>query len=103
MEVKQRVSQADLLYIYADRMNDFNFYLEREMIPVLSRPEDLARLETERGLVYLLIRDRDVRRVLTSESSQWELVIERSTGRKKWKLMKLRVAPQKRQETSLRL
>jgi len=103
MEVKQRVSQADLLYIYADRMNDFNFYLEREMIPVLSRPEDLARLETQGGLVYLLIRDRDVRRVLTSESSQWELVIERSTGRKKWKLMKLRVAPQKRQETSLRL
>ena len=103
MEVKQQVSQADPLYIYADRMNDFNFYLEREVIPVLSRPEDLARLETQGGLVYLLIRDRDVRRVLASESSQWEPVIERSTGRKKWNLMRSRGAPQATEETSRRL
>jgi 4-amino-4-deoxy-L-arabinose transferase-like glycosyltransferase len=89
MEVKQRVLQADPLYIYADRMNDFNFYLEREMIPVLSRPEDLAQLRTKDGLVYLLIRDRDVGRALVKGSSQWELIIERSMGRKKWKLMKL--------------
>jgi hypothetical protein len=30
------VAPTALLYIYADTMNDFNFYTEREVFPVLS-------------------------------------------------------------------
>ncbi|MFQ5849698.1 MAG: ArnT family glycosyltransferase [Candidatus Binatia bacterium] len=88
MEVRGRVSQDDPLYIYGDRMNDFNFYLKREVIPVLSMPEDLARLGTENGQAYLLIRDRDVHQALIHVRSKWEPVIEGTTGRKKWKLLR---------------
>jgi len=103
IEVKKKVSQGDPLYIYADRMNGFNFYLEREVIPVLSKPEDLARLGTHDGLVYLLIRDRDLDRALVGARSLWKLISKGSTGSKKWNLMRSRGAPQVTEETSLRL
>ncbi|MCZ6620533.1 MAG: glycosyltransferase family 39 protein [Deltaproteobacteria bacterium] len=103
IEVKKKVSQDAPLYIYADRMNDFNFYLERKVIPVLSKPEDLARLGKHDELVYLLIRDRDLDRAQGEVRSLWKRIINGSTGRKKWNLMRSRGAPQATEETSRRL
>jgi hypothetical protein len=34
--IKNTVAPTALLYTYADTMNDFNFYTEREVIPVWS-------------------------------------------------------------------
>ncbi len=103
IEVKKKVSQDAPLYIYADRMNDFNFYLERRVIPVLSKPEDLARLGKRDELVYLLIRDRDLDRAQVEVRSLWKRIINGSTGRKKWNLMRSRGVPQATEETSRRL
>ena len=103
IEVKKKVSQDAPLYIYADRMNDFNFYLERRVIPVLSKPEDLARLGKHDELVYLLIRDRDLDRAQVEVRSLWKRIISGSTGRKKWNLMRSRGVPQATEETSRRL
>ncbi len=103
VEVKKKVQQGTPLYIYARRMNDFNFYLERKVIPVLSKPEDLARLGMQDGLVYLLIRDRDLDRAPVEVRSLWKRIINGSTGGKKWNLMRSRGAPQATEETSRRL
>ncbi|MEE9568818.1 MAG: glycosyltransferase family 39 protein [Candidatus Binatia bacterium] len=103
VEVKKKVQQGTPLYIYARRMNDFNFYLEREVIPVLFKPEDLARLGMQDGLVYLLIRDRDLDRAPVEVRSLWKRIINGSTGGKKWNLMRSRGAPQATEETSRRL
>jgi hypothetical protein len=77
------MSPADPLYIYADRMNDFNFYLGRERIPVLSTPADVARLKSN-GRVFVIIRDRDAARVWQERDPDWERVLEEEVGSKKW-------------------
>jgi 4-amino-4-deoxy-L-arabinose transferase-like glycosyltransferase len=82
-KLEKIMSPADPLYIYADRMNDFNFYLRRERIPVLSGPDDLARLNSN-GRVFVLIRDRDAARVWKDRDPGWEPVLEEEVGSKKW-------------------
>jgi len=90
VEIGKKVAPADPLYIYADRMNDFNFYLKRQVIPVLSNPGELAQLAAKKSRPYLLIRERDLSRVRTGVDSRWELVIEGAIGGKKWQLLRLR-------------
>ncbi len=51
------------LYIYADTMNDFNFYLERATIPVLNSPADVERLRAGARASYLLIKARDLKKL----------------------------------------
>jgi 4-amino-4-deoxy-L-arabinose transferase-like glycosyltransferase len=83
VKLENIISPADPLYIYADRMNDFNFYLRRERIPVLSGPDELARLKSN-GRVFVLIRDRDAARVWKDRDPDWEPVLEEEVGSKKW-------------------
>jgi len=85
-EIRQRVAPSDPLYIYADTMNDFNFYLEREVIPVLSQPSQLVALEGSGA--YVLVRERDLKRGLADSASDWEVVIKGTTGSKEWALLK---------------
>ena len=47
------------LYIFADTMNDFNFYTQREVIPVLQSEAEVQTLSRAGG-VYLLVRGRDL-------------------------------------------
>ena len=89
-KVRERVSPGDSLYIYANRMNSFNFYLEREVIPVLAGPEEVGRLEVGKKLPYLLVRERDLRRGLVGPDQKWETIVEGSAGSKRWKLLRLK-------------
>ena len=66
LEINRIVPAAAPLYIYADTMNDFNFYTEREVIPVLSSPGDLAEVLRQTGDRYLLIKDRDLKSLRVS-------------------------------------
>jgi 4-amino-4-deoxy-L-arabinose transferase-like glycosyltransferase len=50
------------LYIYADTMNDFNFYMERNVIPVISRQTELQKLVPAGQTAYVLIKQRDLKR-----------------------------------------
>ncbi len=99
-EIKQRVSPEDPLYIYADSMNRFNFYLQRDVIPILSKPEGLARLEKADGLRYLMIKEKDLRRIPAHSKLNWHLLAKRATGSKKWRLYRLG-GQSSREETSV--
>jgi hypothetical protein len=73
------------VYIYADTMDDFNFYLERSEIPVLPAPADVEKLLGGGQTNYILIKDRDLKNLKmiapeqivrrnTAENSNWNLI-----------------------------
>src|SRR5581483_6840289 len=61
--VNEIVPASAPVYIYADTMNDFNFYAAREVMPVLAAPAALDALLARGGHEYLLIKERDLRRL----------------------------------------
>ena len=90
MQVKRIVPATSPLYIYSDRMNDFNFYIERENIPVLSSPSELKKVREQAGAGYLLIKQRDLK--LLSELRRERVVARDSVGRETWNLITLEAA-----------
>ena len=87
-QITQYVGQKDPLYTYNDTMNDFNFYLEREIIPVVSTPLDVLHLARERGPVWLLARNAGLVRHVVKKGSGWEVVMSGTTGGKQWFLLR---------------
>ncbi len=63
MEVRRIVPESAVLYIYADNMNDFNYYTEREAIPVLRSRAAVEKLLTSGAGAYMLIKSRDLKRL----------------------------------------
>jgi 4-amino-4-deoxy-L-arabinose transferase-like glycosyltransferase len=85
--VKKSVPSNEPLYIYADTMNDFNFYTEREAIPVISSESHLEGMIPQGKTAYMLIRDRDLKK-LSLKANAAVLATDR-IGDKQWVLMKL--------------
>ena len=84
-QVNQIVPATLPVYVYADTMNDFNFYTARDVMPILSTPLALDALLARGQGGYLLIKERDLQRlpklprkwIITSEaksSTTWHLV-----------------------------
>ena len=92
LEINKVVPPAAPLYIYADTMDDFNFYTEREVISVLSSPGDLADVLRQPKNSYLLIKERDLKSLPMSGSG--EVVVRDSLGSTTWNLVSLN--PQRR-------
>jgi hypothetical protein len=86
MEIKRIVPATTSLYIYEDTMNHFNFYTEREVIPVLSSPNEVESVLRETGNSYLLIKERDLKSL--SLSGQ-HVVARDSIGSTTWNLVSL--------------
>ena len=85
--VRQIVPESAALFIYADTMNDFNYYTGREIIPVVPDGSALDRLLRSEKSGYLIIKARDLERLpqLTPRSV---VVSETKTG-SLWHLLKL--------------
>jgi len=75
------------LYIYADTMNDFNFYTGRERIPVISPQKDGVELMIQTQPSFLLIRDRDLQRL--NPFPKDKVLVNQSVGGKTWYLVSL--------------
>jgi len=75
------------VYIYADTMNDYNFYTRREIIPVLSsRPGgQTPALGNRSG--FLLIRDRNLQKLQPLPDEK--VLFSQSIGGKTWYLVSL--------------
>ena len=73
--------------MYADSMNDFNFYTEREVIPILSSEAELRQAISKAPSIYLLIRERDSKRLALGKGAR--VMAERGVGDKKWSLIRL--------------
>jgi hypothetical protein len=57
------VPPSALVYIYADTMNDFNYYMRREVMPVLRTRSEVERLLAEGAGAYMLIKANDLKRL----------------------------------------
>jgi 4-amino-4-deoxy-L-arabinose transferase-like glycosyltransferase len=88
LQVKKIVPATVPLYVYADGMHDFNFYTKREVIPVLSSPDDVANVLRQPTLSYLLITDRDLKKL--SRFDLKEVVMTDSVGSTTWNLIAVR-------------
>ncbi len=87
LAINHKVPQDAPLYIYADTMNDYNFYTGREIIPVLSsRPGGQAPVLGSRT-GYLLIRDRDLQKLQPLPDDK--ILLSQSVGGKAWYLVNL--------------
>ena len=87
-EIKRYVAPAEAVYIYADTMNDFNFYAGREILPVIPSPSELGELRARDPNAYLLIKERDMQRVAFNPPP--EIVARRGTVGRMWYLLRLR-------------
>jgi 4-amino-4-deoxy-L-arabinose transferase-like glycosyltransferase len=86
-EIKKLVTPSTPLYVYADTMNDFNYYTEREAIPVVTS----GQVEKFTGGLqngYLLIKQRDLKRL--PGISMEGIVASESLGSAKWYLLEFK-------------
>jgi 4-amino-4-deoxy-L-arabinose transferase-like glycosyltransferase len=91
--IKKIVSESEPLYIYADTMNDFNYYTEREAIPVIPSAAALDALLARGQSGYILIKDRDFKRIQPIPP-EW-IVATDSKESTVWSLVKLGVQPRR--------
>ena len=88
LEIKRVVPASAPLYIYADSMHDFNFYSEREVMPVLTSSAVLAKLLKTGQTGFLLVRERDFAR-LPMLSRTWVIASD-GKGRMPWHLVEFK-------------
>ncbi|MGH8546669.1 MAG: hypothetical protein ACREX3_24250 [Gammaproteobacteria bacterium] len=90
-EIGKIVPAAASLYVYADTMNDFNYYTQRETIPVLGSLAEVAGLRDRPKKSYLLIKKRDLKK-LFGIPSEW-IVASNSPDNATWYLVELNHRP----------
>lgn len=86
--VRRIVPPAQPLYIYADSMNDFNFYTGREVIPILLSAAEIESIVSRAGTAYILVRERDVQRL--GFGGAGKVLAGGRVGEKRWRLLLLR-------------
>ena len=79
------------LYIFADSMHDFNYYAERDSIPVLGSPLAVERL-TGGPPGFLLVRERDFTKLAMLPRSS--VIASETKGRSSWHLVRIYSAPE---------
>lgn len=63
LAVKKRIPPAARLFVYADTMNDYNFYLERTVIPIVASQAETQTLLLQAEPAYMVVRDRDLKKL----------------------------------------
>jgi len=86
-QVRKVVPPGTPVYIYADTMNDFNYYMGREIIPVVPNASAVDRLLKTKQDSYLIIKDRDHTR-LPQLPREW-VVTSEANGNAMWHLVQL--------------
>jgi 4-amino-4-deoxy-L-arabinose transferase-like glycosyltransferase len=94
MAVKEIVPATATLYVYADTMNDFNYYTEREVIPVVVSRDKLGNLLAAGEDNYALIKERDLKRIELIPREK--IVASETVGSTSWYLVALGNAAAKR-------
>ena len=87
LEIRRVVPAGAPLYVYADSMHDFNFYTQREKIPVLISATQIESLRVGPEKSYLLIKDRDIRRLPDPPSEG--IIAATTIGGTTWNLVDL--------------
>jgi len=87
-EIKKLVPPTALLFVYADSMNDFNYYAERPAIPVVSSPRQLDALIDAPAGGFILVKERDLRD-LPRLSRRW-IIASEALGSATWHLIEFK-------------
>jgi hypothetical protein len=85
LEITRLVPRDLPLYIYADTMNDFNFYLARAVMPVLLAPTDVEKLLDAGQTGYILIKERDLKNLKIAAPVR--IVLSNGAGSTTWNLI----------------
>lgn len=88
LQVREIVPRTAPLYVYADGMHHFNFYTERDIIPVLCSLREVADVLRKADDSYLLIKDRDLK--TSSMSGSGKIVATDLVGSTIWHLVALK-------------
>jgi 4-amino-4-deoxy-L-arabinose transferase-like glycosyltransferase len=91
LQVREIVPRTAPLYVYADGMHHFNFYTERDIIPVLCSLREVADVLGKADDSYLLIKDRDLK--TSSMSGSGKIVATDLVGSTIWHLVALKGKP----------
>jgi len=91
LEINKLVPSNTSVYIYADTMNDFNFYLGRAVMPVLATSADVEKLLSGSQTSYILIKDRDLKNLKMIAPGQ--IVLINGAGSTTWNLIEFRARP----------
>jgi 4-amino-4-deoxy-L-arabinose transferase-like glycosyltransferase len=86
--IKRLVPSSAPLYVYADTMNDFNYYSEREVIPVVRSSLQVEKLRERSENGYLLIKNNDLKKISTIPR-EW-IVATDSADSKTWYLIEFK-------------
>jgi 4-amino-4-deoxy-L-arabinose transferase-like glycosyltransferase len=87
LEINRIVPVTAKIYIYADTMNDFNYYTGRQVMPVLRSSAEVTELLAPGSGAYLLVKDKDFKSldVITPE----RIVKKQTSGGTVWNLVAL--------------
>jgi hypothetical protein len=85
LKVKSKIPARAPLFVYADTMNDYNFYIERAVIPVIKSPVELKKLLNQEQPAYMLIKQRDLDRLPMTVSNK--VILQEGTGQRGWYLI----------------
>jgi 4-amino-4-deoxy-L-arabinose transferase-like glycosyltransferase len=91
LEINRIVPVTAKIYIYADTMNDFNYYTGREVMPVVHSPAEVKEILAAGSGAYLLVKDSDLESldVITPER-----IVKKQTSRDTvWNLIALSASP----------
>jgi len=73
-------------------MHDFNYYAERDSIPVLSSPAAVERILMGGQPGFLLVRERDFTKLAILPRSS--VIASETKGRSSWHLLRIYSAPE---------
>jgi hypothetical protein len=93
-EVTQIVPPEAPLFIYADSMHDFNYYLQRTVIPILRSSSAVDSLIASGQDAYVPVKERDLNR-LPRLPREWIVLPSHDGGGTVWQLLELGSAPPK--------
>jgi hypothetical protein len=83
--VKNHASPVAPVYVFQSTMSDFNYYAQREKIPVVGSKVELAKLREANAQLYLPIEDKDLNDV--GPRQNYDIVTEQRVGERKWYLL----------------
>jgi 4-amino-4-deoxy-L-arabinose transferase-like glycosyltransferase len=91
MEIQRIVPAGSTVYIYDNAMNDFNYYTQRKVIPVLHSRTDVEQRLTGDSGAYLLIKSIDLKKL--GVISPERIRLRRRLGETLWNLVALGNSP----------
>jgi 4-amino-4-deoxy-L-arabinose transferase-like glycosyltransferase len=87
LKVKSTIPPAAPLFIYADTMNDYNFYMQREVLVVVPTLAELEKLMRQEKSGYMLIKQKDLDRL--PSMLRGRIVLKEDVEGRNWYLIAL--------------